>query len=173
MMQPTDRYAWLLRENGPKMLMEALKLYGTKETEGDGNNPDILAWAKEVNAHGYAADSVPWCGLFVALCAKRAGKKIPENPLWARNWCAWGDPSPKELGAILVFSRGSGGHVALYVGEDKECYHVLGGNQGDSVSIVRIRKDRLIGCRSMYNVKPANVRQIWIDSSGIESKNEQ
>ena len=41
---------------------------------------------------------------------------------------------------------------------------------GDSVSIVRIRKDRLIGCRSMYNVKPANVRQIWIDSSGIESK---
>ena len=95
---------------------------------------------KEVNAHGYAADSVPFCGLFVALCAKRQEKKIPENPLWARNWCAWGDPSPKELGAILVFSRGSGGHVALYVGEDKECYHVLGGNQETALALYAYAK---------------------------------
>lgn len=167
-----DRYAWLALETGPRMLVEAVALYGTKEREGDDNNPVIMDWAREINAHGYNADSVPWCGLFVAVCAKRAGKKIPENPLWARNWCGWGDPSEKELGAVMVFSRGSGGHVALYVGEDSECYHVIGGNQGDSVSITRIRKDRLIGCRSMYKTKPANVRKIYLDGSGKVSKNE-
>ena len=72
---------------------------------------------KEVNTHGYAADSVPGAACLLRCVRNGQEKKIPENPLWARNWCAWGDPSPKELGAILVFSRGSGGHVALYVGE--------------------------------------------------------
>jgi cell wall-associated NlpC family hydrolase len=35
------------------------------------------------------------------------------------------------LGDVLVFRRGGGGHVALYVGEDEEAFHVLGGNQAD------------------------------------------
>ena len=35
------------------------------------------------------------------------------------------------LGDILTFKRNGGGHVGLYVGEDKDCYHVLGGNQGN------------------------------------------
>ena len=45
------------------------------------------------------------------------------------------------------------------IGEDKGAIWVWVAIRGDSVSIVRIRKDRLIGCRSMYNVKPANVRK--------------
>lgn len=167
------QYAWLDREPAPKMLIEALNLYGVKETIGDGDNPVILDWAKECGIVGYKNDELPWCGLFVAVVAKRAGKKIPENPLWARNWSQWGESSPKELGAVLVFSRGSGGHVGLYVGEDKDCYHVLGGNQSDSVCVTRIRKDRLIACRSMYNVKPATVRPIWLDSVGKVSQDER
>jgi len=49
--------------------------------------------------------------------------------------------------AGLVFWRGtkSGwqGHVGFYAGEDATHYHVLGGNQSDSISITRIRKTRL------------------------------
>jgi len=106
--------------------------------------------------------------------AKRAGKKIPENPLWARNWAAWGDGSPRELGAVLVFARDGGGHVGIYVGEDTEYFHVLGGNQKDQVCIVRIRKPRLIGCRAMYSVgKPQNVRPIYLHPEGIVSANER
>jgi uncharacterized protein (TIGR02594 family) len=167
------KYAWLDREPAPKMLRAALDLYGVKEKIGDGNNPEILAWAKECGIKGYSSDSTPWCGLWLAVIAKRSGKKIPENPLWARNWQGWGEPSPHELGAVLVFARsGGGGHVGLYCGEDKECYHVLGGNQSDSVSITRIRKERLIACRSMYKVKPPNIRPIWLDSVGGVSVNE-
>jgi uncharacterized protein (TIGR02594 family) len=166
------RYAWLDREPAPKMLRVALDLYGVREFVGEDDNPVILTWANECGIRGYSSDSVPWCGLFVAVCAIRSGKKIPENPLWARNWCGWGDPSPHELGAVMVFAREKGGHVGLYVGEDKECYHILGGNQSDSVSVTRIRKERLIGCRSMYKVKPANVRPIWLESVGTVSSNE-
>ena len=168
------KYAWLDREPAPKMLRAALDLYGVKETIGEDDNPVILEWAKECGIKGYQHDSIAWCGLFIALCAKRAGKKIPENPLWARNWAQWGESSPHELGAVMVFSRsGGGGHVGLYVGEDKECYHVLGGNQSDSVSITRIRKERLLACRSMYKVKPATVRPVWLQSEGDISVDER
>ncbi|HXF88153.1 MAG TPA: TIGR02594 family protein, partial [Xanthobacteraceae bacterium] len=72
-----SRYAWLARESGPKMLVEALKLYGTMETPGSANNPTIVAWAWEVGgevADVFKADGIPWCGLFMAVVAKRAGK---------------------------------------------------------------------------------------------------
>jgi len=46
------------------------------------------------------------------------------------------------LGGILVFLRQNGAHVDIYAGEDKDFYYMLGGNQGDQVSIVRILKSR-------------------------------
>ena len=167
-------YTWLAQESGPKLLIEALKLYGTTEKSGPANNPVILAWAGECGIRGYGADSIPWCGLFVAVVARRAGKPLPKNPLWARDWATWGEPSLKPaLGDVLVFSRDSGGHVGLYVGEDGLAYHVLGGNQGDCVSIKRIAKNRLIAARRLYSVgAPENVRAIRLAASGALSRNE-
>ena len=169
-----SHYAWLAQEPGPKMLIEALKLYGTAEKAGPANNPVILAWAAECGIRGYGADSIPWCGLFIAVVARRAGKPLPKNPLWARDWAAWGEPSLKPaLGDVLVFSRDSGGHVGLYVGEDGLAYHVLGGNQGDAVSIKRIARNRLIAARRYYAAgAPANVRAIRLVASGALSANE-
>jgi hypothetical protein len=43
---------------------------------------------------------------------------------------------------ILVFPKQNGAHVDIYAGEDKDCYYMLGGNQGDQVSVVRILKSR-------------------------------
>ena len=39
------QYAWLDAEPGPRILVEALKTYGTIEKLGEGSNPSILAWA--------------------------------------------------------------------------------------------------------------------------------
>lgn len=54
------------------MLREALACYGVRETAGPGNTRDIMAWADEIAGdvrRVYTADSIPWCGLFVALDA--------------------------------------------------------------------------------------------------------
>lgn len=84
-------YAWLRDELGPKMITEALKLFGTLEAPGARDNPTILAWAKEVGQGDvYVHDSIAWCGLFMAVVAKRAGKPIPDKPLWALSWGEWG-----------------------------------------------------------------------------------
>jgi len=166
-------YSFLDKEPGPKMLLEALKLVGTKEKTGAENNPEILAWAKECDLKAYNADEIPWCGLFAAVIAKRAGKTVPWQPLWARNWASFGSLCEPELGAVLVFSRGTSGHVGLYVGEDRECFHVLGGNQSDAVGFTRIERGRLIASRAEYKTaKPANVRKIILTAAGTVSTNE-
>lgn len=167
-------YSWLGKEPGPKMLMEALKLYGVLEKQGNGNNPAILAWAKECGIKGYTADSIPWCGLFMAVVAQRAGKPLPGNPLWAKDWASWGDPvKSARLGDVLVFARDGGGHVGLYAGEDDAAYHVLGGNQGDAVSIKRVLKSRCIAIRNHYSTAvPDNVRSIRLAANGRLSTGE-
>jgi len=169
-------YNYLKKETAPKLLVAAFKLLGVKETLGKDNNPVILDWAEEVGLKKeYTADEIPWCGLFMAYVCKLAGKPIPVKPLWARNWNNFGVPQTiAMLGDVLVFSRASGGHVGIYVGEDDKCYHVLGGNQGDAVSIVRIQKVRCIGIRrtKWTTAQPDNVRVIKIGANGVISENE-
>ena len=89
------------------MLQVSRKLYGTIEVAGAANNLVILGWAKEVGlANSYNDDAIPWCGLFMAVVAKRAGKPVMEGLLWARNWVAFGNAADEaQLGDVLVFRR--------------------------------------------------------------------
>lgn len=169
-------YVWLDKEPAPKMLVEAVNLYGTKEAPGSANNPVIIGWAHEVHTT-YPGDSVAWCGLFQSLVAKRAGWDYhPQgNALWAKNWATWGTPQKTAmLGDVLVFTRDGGGHVGQYVGEDETSYHVLGGNESDMVNIVRIAKSRCIAIRrAPWKIsQPDNVRKIVLKPTGAISTNE-
>lgn len=174
-------YRWL-REVGPvpRHLATALSLIGTLEVAGTGDSPTIMAWRDFCNAHGpkvvgYSADSVPWCGLFMQYVMLASDREGIEGALWALNWGKFGEPGGQpELGDVLTFKRPGGGHVALYIGEDMEgYYHVLGGNQGDKVSIMRIDKTRMHSCRQPpYKVKPASVKAYVVAASGVVSRNE-
>lgn len=180
-------YEWL-GEIGilPKTISEALKEYGITETLGVRDNPRILAWAKEVGLEkSYSADSIPWCGLFAVVIARRAGKAIVDAPLWARNWSTFGLEvarneasmvAPKlkyfagrraSLGDVMVFYRNGGGHVTFYLGETPTHYICLGGNQSDKVCIAAIPKTRCIAIRRpTYNVQPASVKPYHL--GGVE-----
>lgn len=167
------------------LLKEAVLLYGTKEFDGDANNPVIIEWAKEVNnpiREWYRSDSSAWCALYVSVCAVRAGYQPPDgfNALRAKSFAKWGDQIAGEpiLGDILVFDRAGGGHVGLYVGEDHNTYHVLGGNQRgdnnfDSVCISRLVKERLITARrAPMNSCPKCCKRIFRAPTGLISTNE-
>lgn len=171
-----NNYNWLTKIGLlPRTISEGLKLLGTVETPGVKNNPVILGWASEVGLDkSYSADSVPWCGLFAAVVSKRAGKEIVKDPLWARNWSNFGKASPSpSLGDILVFIRDGGGHVGFYIAEDDTAYHVLGGNQGDAVTITRIAKARCIAVRRPhYTLKPDSVKPYFVKAEGSLSTNE-
>jgi len=156
---------------------EALSLQGTKETLGKRNNPEILEWAETCNID-YNSDDIPWCGLFVAQCIASTlpGEKLPPGPLGARNWLKFGKESKPVQGAVLVFWRGNkdgpNGHVGFYHGEDNESYHVLGGNQSDSVNVCRIKKGRLLGARWPSTASGLSGSTVLAEGKGGFSHNE-
>lgn len=171
------QYVYLKKEKSPKVLVNALNLLGVKEIVGPRHNKQIMEWATELGlSRIYTSDEIPWCGLFIAKVVKDSDYEVVKDPLWARNWANFGNKQTEAmLGDILVFTRGGGGHVGIYVGEDAACYHVLGGNQGNMVNISRIEKSRCISInRSPWKIgQPANVRPIKLKViNGIISKNE-
>lgn len=159
----------------PRIVKIGLSFLGTREIKGTKHNDLIMSWAKEVGLENtYSSDEIPWCGLFIAMIVQRSGREVVKNPLWARNWATWGEKADTAmLGDILVFKRGSGGHVGVYVTEDEKCFHVLGGNQSDAVTIARIEKSRCIGIRRpKYHNQPTSVKKYIVAASGKVSTNE-
>jgi len=132
----------------PNWMAYARTLIGLREVPGAKHNPTILGWAKKLGAKvlgiNVTDDETPWCGLFVAHVMAQFGLGAPPIAVRAKAWRGYGrtliGPRP---GCILVFEREGGGHVGFYVGEDDTHLHVLGGNQGNAVSITRISKGRL------------------------------
>lgn len=172
-------YDYLKKVSSPQILVQALKLVGTKEIVGIKHSDEIMAWAKELGIEKiYNADEIPWCGLFMAIVLKNANLEMPfsaKDSLWALNWNKFGTKQTVAmLGDVLTFKRTSGGHVGIYVGEDDKCYHVLGGNQSNMVNITRIEKSRLSQIRrtSWKVAQPANVKQVFVNANGFISKNE-
>lgn len=151
--------ARLFRGDVPRMdtpllpwMAQAQGLLGTKEVAGAGSNRAILQWADDLDLH-YPDDNTAWCGLFVVHCmgSTMPDEVLPNNPLGAREWLTFGDPTPPRYGAVMVFWRekreGWKGHVGFYSGESSDAYRILGGNQSDSVSLAWIAKERLLKAR--------------------------
>lgn len=149
----------------------ARSLIGVREIPGAANSQTIMGWAKRLGAKvlgiTYQADSVPWCGLFCAHVMDHVGIHPPPIAVRASSWSTWGrkliNPRP---GCILTFTREGGGHVGFYVGEDGTHYHVLGGNQGDAVSITRIAKSRLAEMRWPDGVPLPAAKIVRLSPSG-------
>jgi len=171
-------YAWLLDEGAPKMLVEMLKLYGVHEAAGGADNELILQWAHELKLSAvYPHDAIAWCGLAMSVVAERAGKSLPkgltwQSMLWADNWRKFGTPQPTGgamLGDVLVFRWPAGDHhVTMYVGEDANRYHCLGGNQSDQVKFSLYEKQFCTGVnRAEFKIgQPENVRKVYLTPHG-------
>lgn len=133
----------------PRWLTIARGYIGTRELAGPATNRTIAGWLVKLKAW-WTGDEVPWCGVFCAAVMQEAGLPYPPTYPRAKAWAEYGAnlrSTHVAPGAILVFSRDGGGHVGFYVGEDATAYQVLGGNQGNAVSITRIAKNRCIAIR--------------------------
>ena len=157
----------------PHWLGIARKYVGTREIVGPQHNATIMGWLKRLKSW-IKDDETPWCGPFVAAVMQEAGLPYPKEYPRAKAWADYGSRIRTHLiapGAILVFSRNGGGHVGFYVGEDADCYHVLGGNQGNAVSTTRIAKARCIATRWPKG-QPVNGKPVWLKANGQVSENE-
>lgn len=147
-------YEFLSNIKLPKHLEVAISLMGIQEIEGKKDNPVIMGWSEEAGLKGvYSNDETPWCGLVMWKIMKEAGVMLIQKAkqlLWALNWAKEFTPvkgSDLRIGDIGTFKRPTGGHVAILVGQDPVCFHILGGNQSNGFNITRIVKGRVYGVR--------------------------
>jgi len=159
-------------------LAEAERLRGLREAPGAANNPTIMDWAADLGIP-FADDETPWCGLFVAHCMRTGLPEtpLPNNPLGARSWLRFGVACKPQFGAPLIFWRGQPagwtGHVGFYWAEDETCFHVLGGNQGNAVTVTRIERRRLLGARWPHEVRESGIVRRASAGGQLISINEQ
>ncbi len=133
----------------PAWLDIAVGYHGLKEIAGPRHNSTILTWLAQLGAW-WKDDETAWCGTFVAHCLQKAGQPIPTHWYRAKAWADYGSllrPERLSAGAILIFDRAGGGHVGFYVGEERNYYYVLGGNQANGVNVMKIAKSRLLASR--------------------------
>lgn len=115
---------------------------GQGEIKGANHNLWIAAGWRRLGVSWFNDDETPWCGFAVADALDAAGLPYPKDFPRAASFKTYGTDTAARLGAIGVKARVGGNHVFIIVGEtpDKLFYKALGGNQGDKVSIVDIRK---------------------------------
>ena len=126
---------------------------GLKEWPGAKHNPEVVAMF-EASGHDWVQDDeTPWCAAFVGAVLGEAGL-TGTGKLNARSYLKWGDAvdiSDARRGDIVVFWRGKKdgwqGHVAFFDHLTDGKIWVLGGNQGNAVSIAAYSKGRLLGIR--------------------------
>lgn len=125
---------------------EAEAMLGVTEIPGSRSHPEIMKWAKELGSKYYTTDSIPWCALFAAHCLHTAKVDLKPvgNILWAYDYAKLGVKVPPCYGAVMVCKSG---HVAFLISQDRDYYHILGGNQGDKVSVIRTPKSNLMTAR--------------------------
>jgi len=161
----------MAKASEPAWLTAAQAKLGTREIPGPTHNNALLAFlntAAKWNGVVWRDDEMPWCGGFVAACLVAAGVEAVKIAARAKSWATYGARLREERlspGAILVFEREGGGHVGFYVGEDASTYHVLGGNQGNAVTITRIAKSRLVASRWPRGY-PVNGRPVQLSANG-------
>jgi uncharacterized protein (TIGR02594 family) len=140
----------------------AQRFIGTTETPGLASNPIVLAMLRLDQAWP-TGDDVAWCSAFTNFIAWLL--RLPRSKsLSARSWLAVGTPvalDRAEAGFdVVILQRGTGkqpgpevlsapGHVGWFAGVDNGRVLVLGGNQGDQVSVASFPVSRVLGVRRL------------------------
>lgn len=132
----------------PRWLTRARAFVGLREVPGKGTAPAIRRWLGELKAW-WSDDETPWCGTFVAAVMRAEGHELPRAWYRAKAWLDWGDDIREPaVGAVVVFDRKGGGHVGFVVGNDEAGrLMVLGGNQGNAVTVAPFDRSRVLGYR--------------------------
>lgn len=138
----------------PLWLELARKEIGIKEVPGQAHNsPTILGYWVDGRIRGYVAqtDEVAWCAAFCNAMLERSNVKGTQAAN-AKSFLKWGSVlEVPALGCLVVLNRPGGetwqGHVGFCVGKSPQNIYLLGGNQGDAVSIAQFSLARIAGYR--------------------------
>lgn len=136
------------QRQSPQDLDYAGSALGLNETDKKAALQDYLS----TGGQNLDPATTAWCAAFVNATLSHQGKQGTDS-LAARSFLDWGNPvAEPQVGDVAVFSRGDPngwqGHVGFFQGYAPDgSISVLGGNQGNAVSVQNYPTDRLLGFR--------------------------
>lgn len=159
----------MARQGELEWVKKAREYIGLREIKGVRNDPTIIRMLDDMGKFSGEAkawwrdDETPWCGLFVGWVGGKTGRYVVKEWYRAKEWAS---PLLTKLrapayGCIAVLDRAGGGHVGFVVGKDaRGNIMLIGGNQGDSVSIAAFTPSRITGYYWLSR---------WLDGSPVKS----
>lgn len=142
----------------------AERFVGVRETAGLASTPLIVAMLRLDQAWP-GGDDVAWCSAFVNWIAWLL--RLPRSKsLAARSWLTVGRLVALEHARpgfdVVILTRGAEpqpgphvvdapGHVGFFAGFESGYVWILGGNQGDAVSLARFPSGRVLGVRRLVD----------------------
>ena len=141
----------------------AQRFVGVEEADGPTTDPQILAMLR-LDAKWVEDDETPWCSAFCNYIAWLL--RLPRSKsLAARSWLRVGIPITIEEAIVgfdvVVLTRGTPpqpgpevlrapGHVGFFASLEFNRVWLLGGNQGDTVSVAPYDAGRVLGVRRLW-----------------------
>lgn len=158
----------------PEWLKTARADIGLREIPGAQTAPRIARWLADLKAW-WRDDETPWCGVAVAAWMRAAGVPLPQHWYRAKAWLTWGVPLAAPVpGCVVVFERQGGGHVGLVEGVDQRGrLMVLGGNQGNAVSVAPFDMARVSGYRWPPGAAPQFAGRLPVIASAAASSSNE
>lgn len=151
---------------------------GVAEIKGPEHSPAVLAYFKRAGRGDVTNDETAWCGAFVGAMLAQCGLPIPasDERLLARAYLQVGTPiDTPRVGALVVFKRPEAGpyagHVGFVTGWTDTHVAVLGGNQGDAVTVAHFPRSDVLGYR--WPEPPATSAEVAGLGSRIVSQAQQ
>ncbi len=134
----------------PAWMVNALAEIGTAEIHGAKDNPRVMDyWAGADLKSVASSDETPWCAAFVGAMLRSSG--VTRSGPNAKSYLSYGfGLDAPVFGAVVVLNRPPvewQGHVGFFAGATDKKIHLLGGNQGDRVSIASFDRERIAGIR--------------------------
>jgi uncharacterized protein (TIGR02594 family) len=134
----------------------AQRLVGEVAERPGAEHHPFIVWCHGATTLGESSDEVPWCSSFLNRLAWWL--RLPRSKsAAARSWLDVGEAIALEEARagydIVVFGRGNderSGHVALFAGVDEAGQvRVLGGNQGNAVTMASFPREKVLGVRRL------------------------
>lgn len=122
---------------------------GIREMAGQKENNPRIIWYHSLTTLKATTDETPWCSSFMCAAAFSAGLPSTRSAA-AKSWLEYGEKGDGSEGDIAVFKRKGGHHVAFIykrLNASDKLVHVLGGNQGNSVSVATYCASDLLAIR--------------------------
>lgn len=142
----------------PNWVRVAFGEVGVVEYTQPGKSNHRIERYHEITRAGVADDQVPWCSSFVSFCLEMAGVVSTKSKA-AISYGGWGDVCGiDKFGCVILFGKSDPdakgtGHVGFCIGVSGPDVFVLGGNQGNRVSIATRKRKDVIACRWPHAVQ--------------------